>query len=329
MAVEILRVAGARRNRPIVVLTGSLENLAILAFAAAALEAPPFPIDPSLPTSIQSYLLWQAGDALVIGDDQGVEIKSLISSGASAPLAYAPPQGLALLIATSGSSGAPKAAILTGANLAASAASAAAITPVGPGDRWLANLPLFHIGGFSVLARCAFAGADLVLGDVFDPERTLSILVAERITQVSHTPSVLAQLVAHGPPPRSLRHALVGGASLVTRLTHEAAAVGWPFQPTYEMTETSSQRDPSPPARRLAPRSDGKASTPRRNRLDRGRTPESARSCKHVRLRQSGFEAGRWSARRLVHQQGHRRDFRFRRKRIDGARRLTLGVAAP
>ncbi len=240
-AGEILRARGARRDRPIAVLTRSSAALAILAIAAAALEAPLFPIDPSLPASIQADLLRQAGDALVVDDDQIVEIQSMIASAAGAPLAYAPPRGPALFIATSGSSGAPKAAILTGANLAASAAASATITPLDPGDRWLATLPLFHIGGFSVLARCAFAGADLVLCDGFDPERTRSILAAERITHVSLTPTMLAQLVAQGPAPRSLRHALVGGASLTAQRAHEAAALGWPVQPTYGMTETSAQ----------------------------------------------------------------------------------------
>ena len=146
-----------------------------------------------------------------------------------------------MFVATSGSSGAPKAAVLTGDNLLASAAASASITPLRPGDRWLACLPLFHIGGFSILARCAFAGADLVLGEGFDPERILSILLAERITHVSLTPTMLGQLVAVGPSPPALRHALVGGASLPAQLAREAAELGWPVQPTYGMTETCSQ----------------------------------------------------------------------------------------
>ena len=92
-----------------------------------------------------------------------------------------------------------------------------------------------------ILARCAFAGADLVLGESFDAEHILSHLAAERITHVSLTPTMLAQLAALGSAPPNLRHALVGGASLSPRLAREAAELGWPVQPTYGMTETCSQ----------------------------------------------------------------------------------------
>ncbi|MGP0104994.1 AMP-binding protein [Rhodoblastus sp.] len=92
-----------------------------------------------------------------------------------------------------------------------------------------------------MLARCAFAGADLVLGEGFDAQKILSRLAAERITHVSLTPTMLAQLAALGSPPPKLRHALVGGASLSPRLAREAADLGWPVQPTYGMTETCSQ----------------------------------------------------------------------------------------
>ena len=240
-ALRALRVHGARPGRPVAALTRSSEILAVLAYAAAALPAPFFPIDPSLPDAIRRRLLEQAGDALVLCDERGVEFDIVLSGESSAPLAYRPPAGPALLIATSGSSGAPKAAVLTGDNLRASATASAAVTPLGPGDRWLASLPLFHIGGFSILARCAFAGADLVLCEGFDAEGILSRLAAERITHVSLTPTMLAQLAALGSPPPNLRHALVGGASLPPQLAREAAELGWPVQPTYGMTETCSQ----------------------------------------------------------------------------------------
>jgi o-succinylbenzoate---CoA ligase len=240
-AARALQALGARPGRPVVALTRSSEILALLAFAAAAIPAPFFPLDPSLPRAIRRRLLEQSGDALVLGDDGGVAIEAVLSGAPDAPLAFAPPAGPALLIATGGSSGEPKAVVLTGDNLRASAAASAAITPLGPGDRWLASVPLFHIGGFSILARCAFAGADLVLGEGYDAESLLSRLIAERVTHVSLTPTMLAQLAALGSPPQSLRHALVGGASLPARLARGAAGLGWPVQPTYGMTETGSQ----------------------------------------------------------------------------------------
>jgi long-subunit acyl-CoA synthetase (AMP-forming) len=61
---------------------------------------------------------------------------------------------LALLIATSGSEGAPKVVMLSEANIDAAAAAANERLPLHPGDLWLACLPLHHIGGIAILGRC-------------------------------------------------------------------------------------------------------------------------------------------------------------------------------
>jgi O-succinylbenzoic acid--CoA ligase len=147
-----------------------------------------------------------------------------------------------LLIATSGSSGRPKVVVLTGTARAAAARASAQVTPLRAGDRWLACLPLFHIGGFSILTRCALAGADVSLQEGFDPERVHRALVADHVTHVSLTPTMLAQLLAlDSPAPPALRHVLVGGAALSAELARRAATACWPIQPTYGMSETCAQ----------------------------------------------------------------------------------------
>jgi O-succinylbenzoic acid--CoA ligase len=111
-----------------------------------------------------------------------------------------------------------------------------------PGDAWLACLPLFHIGGFSILTRCAFAGARMILHQGFDADRVADGLSAARVTHLSLTPSMLAQLLAlDRRPPSCLRHVLVGGAALSAELAGAANEEGWPIQPTYGMSECSSQ----------------------------------------------------------------------------------------
>ncbi|MGP0105882.1 class I adenylate-forming enzyme family protein [Rhodoblastus sp.] len=241
-AANMLRRAGARRGRPVVAVAASSEALAIAAHAAFHLGSPFFPLDPALPSSIRDDLIAQIGECLIVGDDGAVSTEALLSAPLGEALALTPPQGPALLIATSGSSGRPKIATLTGANLAAAAAASATITPLRAGDRWLACLPLFHIGGFSILSRCALAGAEAVLHQGFDPERVFRVLARERISHVSLTPTMLAQLLSlRHPAPKTLRHALVGGASLSADLAREAAQEGWPVQPTYGMSETASQ----------------------------------------------------------------------------------------
>jgi len=232
----------AQPGRPIVAVTASAEALATSAYAAFALNAPFFPLDPGLPDHIAAQLLDQVGAELVIGDGHTISTEMILAAEPGDAPKFLPPCGPALLIATSGSSGRPKAVALTGAALAASAEASAKITPLRAGDRWLACLPLFHIGGFSILIRCAQAGAEPVLHQKFDAERVHLALVEGGITHVSLTPTMLAQLLAlDKPAPPVLRHALVGGAALPADLAHRAAAAGWPIQPTYGMSETCAQ----------------------------------------------------------------------------------------
>ncbi|WP_338052990.1 class I adenylate-forming enzyme family protein [Rhodoblastus sphagnicola] len=240
--VERLRSAGARPGRPIVAATASAEALATAACAAFALDCPFFPLDPGLPDAIAKTLVDQIGDCLTIGEGRGLSTEDILALAPGPALDFSPPRGPALLIATSGSSGRPKAVVLTGAALAASAQASAKVTPLRPGDRWLACLPLFHIGGFSILARCAFSGAEALLHQGFEPERVFRALVENRATHVSLTPTMLAQLLAlEHPAPPALRHVLVGGAALSAELARRAAAAGWPIQPTYGMSETCAQ----------------------------------------------------------------------------------------
>jgi O-succinylbenzoic acid--CoA ligase len=237
-----LRAAGARRGRPVVAVSASSEVLATAACAAFVLDCPFFPLDPALPEALAASLIEQAGAGLAIGEGQSLCARDILAAEPGPPPALRPPPGPALLIATSGSSGRPKAVVLAGAALRASALASAGITPLRAGDRWLACLPLFHIGGFSILARCAFSGATPVLHQGFDPERAFAALLRERISHVSLTPTMLAHLLAlERPAPPALRHALVGGAALSGDLARRAAESGWPVQPTYGMSETAAQ----------------------------------------------------------------------------------------
>ena len=60
----------------------------------------------------------------------------------------------AMVIFTSGSTGRPKATVLSLGNLYFSAAGANSQMSLGPGNRWLMSLPLYHIGGLVILFRC-------------------------------------------------------------------------------------------------------------------------------------------------------------------------------
>ena len=195
---------------------------ALRAYAYSFQGVPFFPLDPTLPQPRRDALLEQSRAWL---------------GACSAKVAP-----VELLIATSGSSGEPKCVMLSGENLAASVAASHTRLPLQQGDVWLDCLPLYHIGGMSILYRCAAARATVLLHEGFDARRVWDDLIRYRVTHISLAPAMLARLLdlAHGAqPPDTLKYALVGGGALSGTLA--ARAAGWPLCVSYGMSETASQ----------------------------------------------------------------------------------------
>ncbi|MFO0690157.1 MAG: o-succinylbenzoate synthase [Myxococcota bacterium] len=178
-----------------------------------------------------------------------VELRVQPSAPTRPPAALAA-RGAALVLLTSGTSGTPKAAILTRANLIASARASAALLGSAATDRWLLCMPLFHIAGLSILVRAALAGACVVLESRFDAARVARILDEERITHASLVAASLEALLdARGarPTPSALRLVLLGGGPASDALIERALAAGYPIAPTYGLTEAASQVATRPP----------------------------------------------------------------------------------
>lgn len=149
---------------------------------------------------------------------------------------------LALIIATSGSEGAPKGVRLPWRAVAAAARMSARALELHAGDAWLACMPLHHVGGAMIVYRCLRAGATAVVREGFDADAVARDLAARGITHVSLVPPMLARLLDAGVQPAStLRCVLVGGAALSLPLFRRAVAAGWPVCPTYGMTESCAQ----------------------------------------------------------------------------------------
>ena len=159
---------------------------------------------------------------------------------------------LALLF-TSGTTGQPKAALLTAANFYWSAVASAFRLGVSPGDRWLLTLPLYHVGGLSILFRSALYGTTVVLPEAdtrFDPLWLYETLEKQRISLVSLVPTMLHRLLeaTPQPPPSALRLVLLGGAAAPPDLLQRALARGYPVATTYGLTESASQAATAGPA---------------------------------------------------------------------------------
>ena len=222
----------------------SLE-LVLLQLACIRLGAVFAPLSPRFPKPQLIQLLKQI-DARFLWHYQGESLAGLTSLSLEEglppsdahPLSKSQPVSLIL---TSGSSGHPKAAMHSLGNHLASAAGSLAQIPLAPGDRWLASLPMFHIGGLALMFRCLDAGATLVL------PRQKELLHNLRETRVSHLSLVATQLgwlldaedsAALMAP---LKLVLLGGGpipqALLTRLSHHPIRA----LTSYGMTEMASQ----------------------------------------------------------------------------------------
>ncbi len=154
-----------------------------------------------------------------------------------------PARALALVY-TSGTTGSPKGALLSHRNLFWSAIGSAMHLGVMPEDRWLVCMPLFHVGGLSILLRSALYGSAAILHDGFDPDAVNRALDEDGVTLVSWVPTMLERvLAARGDrrAPRSLRGVLLGGGPAPRELLDRARSQGFPIAATYGLTEASSQ----------------------------------------------------------------------------------------
>jgi O-succinylbenzoic acid--CoA ligase len=136
-----------------------------------------------------------------------------------------------VFVATSGSTGAIKLVALSKQAILASAAAVNERLAVTSSDVWAAVLPIFHVGGLGVYARCHLAGAR-ALPMTWDPR----MFVESEVTLASLVPAQVQDLIAAGlQPPPQLRAILVGGGAFET-----SQAAGWPTLASYGMSECGS-----------------------------------------------------------------------------------------
>jgi o-succinylbenzoate---CoA ligase len=136
--------------------------------------------------------------------------------------------GDALVIATSGTTGDPRLVVHTHTSVAASARATSAALQIDPHrDRWLACLPLVHVGGLSVVTRALVTGTPLVVHDHFDAA------AVEEAARNSCTVTSLVPLTLARIDPSGFRAILIGGqAAPEDRPPHVVV--------TYGLTETGS-----------------------------------------------------------------------------------------
>lgn len=144
------------------------------------------------------------------------------------------------VIATSGSSGKPKAAVHTWANHYYSALGSQDILPLNSGDRWLLTLPLYHVAGIAIVVRCFLAGAAIVIaGDdlaqtVAARKVTHASLVTTQMQRLLQTPDGIAAL-------KSLKYILLGGSAIHPVIVQKSIEEKLNVFISYGMSEMASQ----------------------------------------------------------------------------------------
>jgi len=151
----------------------------------------------------------------------------------------------AVILYTSGTTGRPKGAQLTHANLSVNADVSRALFSLQAEDVVLGALPLFHAFGQTCgLNTAVAAGASLALIPRFDPGHALEVIERRRVTVFEGVPTMYAALLHHPERDRfdvgALRMCVSGGAALAVELLREfERTFGCVILEGYGLSETS------------------------------------------------------------------------------------------
>ena len=154
-------------------------------------------------------------------DPRVTAFSTLIATrGTCTPATIDPAKDLAVIQYTGGTTGTPKGAMLTHANMAANARQVAAIDPgTDEPDRIVGVLPLFHVfANTCVLNRTVVAGGMIVMLPRFDAGQTLAAITRTKATSLPGVPTMYRALLDHPKIGEtdfaSLRVCISGGAAL-------------------------------------------------------------------------------------------------------------------
>lgn len=262
---------GIRRGNRVAMLAWNAPEVVELIHAVARIGATLVPLNARLRPGELAFQLRDAEVALVVADaalvqtareaaaEAGMPGPILFPLGEEGPAGFEPAgvrnaDDPLCIMYTSGTTGLPKGVVLTYGNFFASAAGSAFNLGVLPGDRWLACLPLFHVGGLSIVIRSVLYGTAVVLHRQFDERAVSASLRNDRVTHISVVATMLQRLldIDPRPCPPQLRVVLVGGGPVPQPLLERAAGLGYPVVQTYGLTETASQVATLAPADAIA-----------------------------------------------------------------------------
>jgi acyl-CoA synthetase (AMP-forming)/AMP-acid ligase II len=193
-------------------------------------------VEPRLAADILAVRMSAVGMRHLIVDHEDLELRNLLSSsgiyvhsvndlsGRAFRDEHLQPDDEAMILFTSGSTGEPKAAVLSHSNLLCNAEGIIRHTDITPEDRLLHVMPLHHTNGINnQLIAPLLAGATVVLIEKFKAERFIDQVRTFAPTYVTGVPTMYLRALPHVPACerfRSLRFLRCGSAPIQQTL-HE------------------------------------------------------------------------------------------------------------
>jgi O-succinylbenzoic acid--CoA ligase len=225
---------------------------------------------PQLPLASLATSPENGGTVLSGFPESDVPLRTLVDLNATQAILY-----------TSGTTGQPKGAIITYGMQWWNAVGSALNLGHNPDDRWLACLPLFHIGGLSIMMRSVIYGISVIVHKKFDPIIINRALFEDKITIISVVAVMLQRMLADLDTnrratgyPSSLRCVLLGGGPAPYPLLEACFERNIPVVQTYGLTEACSQAVTLSPADAMRkPGSAGRPLSPVQLRIMHDSTP--------------------------------------------------------
>lgn len=244
-------------------LDESSEAATIALFGAAFAGVPYVPLNYRLADADLGALLKRIEPAYLIGDVERVQrlnpdsghqtfaradfVSKAEQLGVDASGDEREGEGIAAQIFTSGTTAAPKAALLRHSNLLSYILGTVEFASAGEDEAALVCVPPYHIAGIAALLSSIYAMRRIVLLPAFEPDAWLQLAASERATNAFVVPTMLSRIImrmdaGNQPDLSALQSIAYGGGRMPLELI-ERALVLFPatgFTNAYGLTETSS-----------------------------------------------------------------------------------------
>jgi acyl-CoA synthetase (AMP-forming)/AMP-acid ligase II len=238
------------------------EAVPITLFACALAGVPFAPVNYRLTDGqLDSVLARLAPGLVVAGGDviprigaiEGLQVLSTdgLLAAADGPdeeeeLPFVGPDGVAVMLFTSGTTGEPKAALLRHRHLASYVIGTVEYLGAEPDESQLISVPPYHIAGISAILSSIYSGRRIVYLPGFDSEEWVRTVQDENVTQAMVVPTMLRRILTCMQEKQadlgSLRHLSYGGGRMPVEVIEQAikSLPNVNFVNAYGLTETSS-----------------------------------------------------------------------------------------